>query len=103
DSKDTTDRLDAQHFGVRDCIVAPLRSRRGTLGTILVGNRLGEVSTFDHADLKLFATLANHAAVALENRRLMDQLRQEAAEREHEAFHDSLTGLPNRALLRHRL
>src|SRR5439155_9533151 len=103
DSKSASDRADAERLGVRDCIVAPLRTQQGMLGTILVANRLGEVSTFDESDRRLFQTLANHAAVALENGRLIDQLRQEAAEREHEAFHDSLTGLPNRALLRHRL
>jgi len=102
-SKTDADHLALARLAVRDCIIAPLRSPSGALGTILVANRLGEVSTFDKADLKLFETLANHAAVALENGRLIDQLRQEAAEREHEAFHDSLTGLPNRAMFHQRV
>ncbi len=102
-SKVDSDQEALARLAVRDCIVAPLRSPSGPLGTILVANRLGEVSTFDKADLKLFETLANHAAVALENGRLINQLRHEAAEREHEAFHDSLTGLPNRALFHQRV
>lgn len=77
--------------GVKDAMLAPLRSEGGILGLISVANRLGEVSTFDGEDLKLFETLANHATVSLENSRLIDRLR-------HQAFHDDLTGLPNRKL-----
>jgi signal transduction histidine kinase len=39
-----------------------------------VGNRLGEVRTFDDEDLKLFETLANHASVSVQNARLVEQL-----------------------------
>jgi diguanylate cyclase (GGDEF)-like protein len=103
DCSDPDDAALAERLGARDCMLAPLRSQRGVLGTIVVANRLGEVSTFDAADLRLFETLANHAAVALENGRLISQLRREAADREHEALHDPLTGLPNRGLFRQRL
>jgi len=85
-------------LGVRDAIVAPLRSEDTVIGTIMVADRLGEVSTFDDQDLRLFETLANHASVAFENGRLVEQLRREALERKYEALHDSLTGLPNRSL-----
>ena len=85
-------------LAVRDAIVAPLRSDDAVVGTIMVANRLGEVSTFDDQDRRLFETLANHASVAFENGRLVEQLRREALERRHEALHDPLTGLPNRTL-----
>ncbi|HEV2368447.1 MAG TPA: bifunctional diguanylate cyclase/phosphodiesterase, partial [Acidimicrobiales bacterium] len=85
-------------LGARDCIVAPLRSEGEVVGTITVADRLGDVSTFDEQDLKLFETLANHASVAFENGRLVQQLRREAEERRYEALHDALTGLPNRSL-----
>lgn len=72
----TPERL-RRHFaerGIRDAMVAPLRGTDGIVGTILVGNRLGDVSSFDSNDLKLFEALANHASVSLENARLVQRL-----------------------------
>ncbi len=66
-----------RHFaeqGVRDAMVAPLRGTDGIVGMIMVGNRLGDVSSFDPNDLKLFEALANHASVSLENARLVSRL-----------------------------
>jgi diguanylate cyclase (GGDEF)-like protein len=95
----TTDQLRAR--AMRDAMVAPLRDEDGIIGTLLVGNRVGE--TFRTDDLPLFETLANHASISLANARLMDRLREEAAEKEYQALHDSLTGLPNRTLFRDRV
>src|SRR5206468_665296 len=41
-------------------------------------------------------TVANHGSVALQNGRLIDELR-------HESQHDALTSLPNRAFLQRQL
>src|SRR5205814_5117246 len=79
-----------------DCIIAPLHGDEGVIGLVVVANRLGDVSTFDSEDGKLFETIANHASVALQNGRLMDRLR-------FEALHDSLTGLPNRTSFHSRV
>ena len=87
-----------EELGVRDFVLAPLLAEGAVLGTILVANRLGNVSTFDEEDCRLFETIANHASVAYDNSRLVEQLRAEAEVRRHEALHDALTGLPNRAL-----
>ena len=92
-----------ERVGAADCMVAPLTSEGRVVGTIMVSDRVSNVSTFDGADLQIFGTVANHASVAFENGRLVDQLRQEAADRHHEALHDSLTGLPNRTLFAQRL
>ncbi len=60
-------------------MVAPLFGEDEVVGTMLVGNRFGEVSTFDAEDLKLFETLANHASVSLENARLVGRLEESLA------------------------
>jgi diguanylate cyclase (GGDEF)-like protein len=84
-------------------MAVPLRSPNGIFGVLLVLDRLDDVTTFGREDLRLFETLANHAAVSLQNGRLVDRLRQEVADRQHQASHDSLTGLPNRRMFAQRV
>ncbi len=74
---------------VKDAIVVPLRSGRAVIGTLEVSNRLGEGRTFRDSDVQVLETIAAHAAVAVENSRLVDRLR-------YDAYHDRLTALPNR-------
>jgi diguanylate cyclase (GGDEF)-like protein len=89
---------------VDDALIAALRDSNGeVIGVMLAGDRLGELRTFTQDDLKLFEALANHASVSLENRHLIERLRAEAAEKEHQALHDALTGLPNRLLFQLRV
>ncbi len=64
---------------IHDAMVAPLFGDEEVVGTMIVGNRLGDVSTFDAEDLKLFETLANHASVSLENARLVGRLEESLA------------------------
>jgi signal transduction histidine kinase len=59
---------------IRDAIVAPVSSDDQLLGIVTVADRLDDFSTFDHDDLGLFQTLANHAAVALRNSLLIERL-----------------------------
>jgi diguanylate cyclase (GGDEF)-like protein len=89
--------------GLRDALAAPVRGRDDTAGVLMVGGRLGEVTTFDDQDLRLFEALANHAGVALRSGQLLERLREEVAAKEHQALHDHLTGLPNRSLFTQRV
>jgi len=94
-SRDEEVRSYLQLRDIREAIVAPLRGDAGVIGIMLVADRMGDVRTFDMDDVRLLETVANHAGVALQNSRLIERLR-------HDALHDGLTELPNRALLQRR-
>jgi diguanylate cyclase (GGDEF)-like protein len=84
---------------LEEAVIAPLRGERGTFGLLLVGDRTGDVGTFDESDVDLFKTFAGHASVLLENGRLEHSLAQVTELKEqlrHQAYHDALTGLANR-------
>ena len=89
--------------GITDTMIAPLRTGAGVVGTLLVANRLGDVSAFCGQDLTLLQTLAGQAGGALARGQLVDDMHRAAAEREHQALHDPLTGLPNRTLFTDRV
>jgi len=82
-------RVVMRESGVKDVIVAPLRSGAHVIGTLEVAVRMRDNAYFSGDDVRLLETLAAHAAVAVENSRLVDRLR-------FDAEHDTLTGLPNR-------
>jgi diguanylate cyclase (GGDEF)-like protein len=87
---------------LEDAIVGPLRGENRMFGLLVVGERVGDVSTFGDADVELFETFAGHASILLENGRLEHSLAQVTQLKEqlrHQAYHDSLTGLPNRVNL----
>jgi diguanylate cyclase (GGDEF)-like protein len=84
---------------VREAMIGPLVGEKGVLGALTIINRLGEGTHFEPDDLRLLETVANQAAVALENGQLEQSLHELSLLKEqlrHQAFHDSLTGLANR-------
>lgn len=87
--------------GVRDAMVGVLHGARRDIAVLVVANRLGNVTSFTAEDLRLFETLVQHAAVALENDQLeqaLGEMRRLEQDLAHQANHDTLTGLANRQL-----
>ncbi|HTC85968.1 MAG TPA: EAL domain-containing protein [Candidatus Acidoferrum sp.] len=86
---------------LRQAMVSPLRGESGLIGLMIIANRLTEGTSFADDDLRLLETLANQAAVALENGQLEQSLHELSRLKEqlrHQAYHDPLTGLANRTL-----
>ena len=79
-----------------------LRPAGDVEAVLLVTGRTFEEETFGQEDLRVFETLAAHAAVALDKARVVDRLRRLADERAHDALHDPLTGLPEPARVQRR-
>ncbi len=75
--------------GVKDAIVVPMRSGATAVGSLEVTGHLGDSAQFGPDDVRLLETVAAHAAVAVENGRLVERLR-------FDADHDQLSRLPNR-------
>lgn len=75
--------------GASEVLVAALRGSDQLLGVIEVHDRHSRLRGFGAADVRLVETLASHLTTALDNCRLLAQLR-------HDAYHDSLTSLRNR-------
>ena len=87
-------------------MVSPLRGESDLIGSLRIANRLTEGTTFSEDDLRLLETLANQAAVALENGHLEQSLAELSRLKEElrfQAYHDPLTGLANRTLFLERV
>jgi diguanylate cyclase (GGDEF)-like protein len=95
--------LIAMQEGFREAVAVPLCCGEPRHGYLLAADRAFAHEGFGPTDLLLMEALAADAAVALRKGGLLEKLRQEAVVREHEAYHDALTGLPNRALFSQRL
>jgi diguanylate cyclase (GGDEF)-like protein len=82
-------------------LAAPITGTdRSVVGALVVTQATRKaLYRFGDADAALLGTLADQASIAIENGMLFHRLEREAADRAHQATHDPLTGLPNRALL----
>jgi diguanylate cyclase (GGDEF)-like protein len=81
--------------GARDALIVPLPAPANR-GAIIITDRIGDTGTFTADDLTMLQTLAGHLVIAVRGARFMQEMR-------HDATHDTLTGLANRALLRERI
>lgn len=95
-ARNVRQRLWLDRRNLREADVVPLHGDAGVVGALLVANRRASSPPYNGDDVQLLQAVATHAGLALQNRRLLEQLR-------YEAFHDMLTGLPNRKLLQRRL
>ena len=95
-----------QERALTNAMIGVLRASQGELGLAVIGDfPLGE-SDSSAAEVTVFDTFCGHASVVLENARLGQSLEElmELKERlHHQAFHDALTGLPNRVLFVERV
>ncbi|MDQ6664676.1 MAG: EAL domain-containing protein [Acidobacteriota bacterium] len=88
-------RAEVQASGLKSCWAVPICSGSGlAMGVIAVYLKTSALP--NAAQVRLLESAAQLACVAIERRLLYEQL-------QHQANHDTLTGLPNRALLLDRL
>ena len=88
-SRDPQERQWLERNAYDDAVVIPMRSDGSPIGTLVVTDREGTTTTFTADDQRRLQVLTSHAEVLWANGRLVEKLR-------HDAYHDELTGLPNR-------
>ena len=81
--------------GVKAAMAAPVHEDDQVIGVLLLCSRR-EDRVFTRAEQDMLQSFAEHASLALTDARCVDAML-------HQALHDSLTGLPNRALFTDRL
>lgn len=95
-----TDTNDAVHqtrhlLGVGSSVCIPL-IYDGVVWGALVAHRDNSKADYSPSDINLFGAIGNQASVALNRQKLLSEI-------EHQAYHDSLTGLPSRLKFDERL
>ncbi len=96
----TDDRIDAHffsRFGIFSVLAAPLIIRDKVIGAICFYS-LSQRGGFTEMYVDFAQKLSTAVSAALENARLYDSVRKMDEEIRHMAYHDALTGLPNRRL-----
>ena len=89
-------------LGVTCHVSIPLLSAEGQIGFVICGDTNGRREWTAREEV-LARQLALEGALIIDTARLREAERMQLAEMERQAFHDQLTGLPNRALLAERL
>ncbi|MGK7918353.1 MAG: EAL domain-containing protein [Prochloraceae cyanobacterium] len=99
----------AEKFEILSATIAPLVYQNSLLGVISL-QQCDRQRTWTENELALVKAIADHCAIAIHQADLYQQVQTELREKKrmeaqlrHDAFHDLLTGLPNRALFLERL
>jgi len=92
----SADAMDAfVAYGVQAAMAAPVHEDGRVIGSLILSSfRRGRV--FSRAEQDMLSSFAEHASLALTDARRVDTML-------HQALHDALTGLPNRALFTDRI
>jgi diguanylate cyclase (GGDEF)-like protein/PAS domain S-box-containing protein len=90
-------RAAVKEHGYRSVIALPLTLQSEVFGVLSVYSRHGDA--FDEAERELLAELARSLSHGIEFKRAQRKQKQVEEQVEHMAFHDSLTGLPNREMM----
>lgn len=99
-SDDASERADLEAGGLELVVASPLHAL-GAAASLRAGVRAG--GTVSAAQFECLELLAAQAGVAMRNGQLVAEQRAMRDKLEHRAFHDGLTGLPNRARFLQRL
>ncbi len=94
---------------IDSALIVPLRYQQETLGALVLHNSLTG-RTWKNVEVSLVQSVAEQCAIALyqanlyaQSQRELEQRRRVEEQLRHDAFHDGLTGLPNRSLFLDRL
>ena len=87
-----------QTLGFRSYAAIPLLSGNGPLGMVICGDASGR-RTWTPRERELAARFALEGALIIDAARLRASEREQLERATHRAFHDGLTGVPNRSLL----
>jgi diguanylate cyclase (GGDEF)-like protein len=88
--------------GLQAAMAAPVHEDGAVVGSLVVAShRPGR--RYSPVEQDMLLSFADHASLAVTDARMVSTLRKALDDARHDAMHDVLTGLPNRALLRDRL
>ena len=91
-----------QKFGLVTAMAAPVFEHGRVVGSLVVGStKQGRV--YSENEQEVLVAFADHVSLALNDARTVQAMNQAFDHAMHQALHDALTGLPNRALFVDRL